>query len=75
MMREVEPRAFREPRGAIGAEDVHIRLVGLVMLLRRAEIIRHHELRDDLAAIRDGDVVFVCDGDVEGLRVKSDGEE
>ena len=75
MMREVEPHAFREPRGAIGAEDVHVRLVGLVMLLRRAEVIRHHELRDDLAAVSDRDVIFFSDGDVEGLRVKREDEE
>jgi hypothetical protein len=75
MMREVESRAFRKPRGAIRAEDMHVGLVGLVMLLRRAEIIRHHELRHDLAAIGDRDVVFVRDSDVEGLRVKREGEE
>ena len=54
---------------------MQIRLVGVVVLLRRAEIIRHHELGDDLAVMRDSDVVFFGDGDVEGLRVKHKGEE
>ena len=75
MVREVETRTFREPRGAIGTKHVHVRLVGLVMLLRRAEVIRHHELGDDFVAIRDRDVIFFGDGDVEGLRVKREGEE
>ena len=75
MMREAETRAFRQARGAIGAEDVHERLVGLVMFLRRAQVIRHHELRHDLATIRDGDVVFVRDGYVEGLGVEREGEK
>jgi hypothetical protein len=45
------------------------------MLLWRAEIIRHHELRHGLAAIGDGDVIFVRDSDVEGECGKSEDEE